>query len=348
MAGTLPQIPGYEILGEIGKGAMGVVYKARQQSVDRIVAVKVLRPSAAKDADYIARFRREAKTAAKLSHTHIVNAIDAGEADGRHYFVMEYVEGSTVEDAMKKGKVYDEKAAVKIALAVAQALKHANERGMVHRDIKPANVMLTKDGNIKLADLGLARIAADAEADASEAGLAAGTPYYISPEQARGLPDVDIRADLYSLGATLYHMVTGRVPYQGATPLEVMKKHVSKKVELTPPDHLNTSLSSGFAEVVETLMTKDRDARYRTPEDLILDLECLQRNEPPRIAAHRVDHLSALAEASEDEAEDDLGFTSPSRPASAAASAGPSTAVIVLSALLAVSVLLNIVQLIAR
>jgi serine/threonine protein kinase len=348
MTGTQLQIPGYDILAEIGKGAMGVVYKARQASVDRIVAVKVLRDSAAKDQEFIARFRREAKTAAKLSHTHIVNAIDAGEADGRHYFVMEYVEGSTVEDALKKGKVYDEKAALKITLAIAQALKHAHERGLVHRDIKPANIMLTKDGNIKLADLGLARMAADAQANASEAGLAAGTPYYISPEQARGLPDVDIRADLYSLGATVYHMVTGRPPYSGANPLEVMKKHVSKKVEVVPPDHVNTSLSSGFGEVVETLLTKDRDARYRTPDDLILDLECLQRGVPPRIAAHRVDALSALAEGSVADIDDTYETTPATITRPFERSGGSGTAVVILSVLLAISVLLNVVQLIAR
>src|SRR5438132_125443 len=136
MTGPRLKIPGYEILEEIGKGAMGVVYKARQASVDRIVAIKVLRDGASKDREYIARFRREATIAAKLSHNHIVNAIDAGEAAGRHYFVMEYVEGTTVEDELKKGKVYDEKSALTIVLAIARALKHAHERGLVHRDIK--------------------------------------------------------------------------------------------------------------------------------------------------------------------------------------------------------------------
>ena len=347
MTVTQIQIPGYEVLGEIGKGAMGVVYKARQISVDRIVAVKVLRDSAAKDAEFITRFRREAKTAAKLSHTHIVNAIDAGEAEGRHYFVMEYVEGTTVEDGLKKGKVYDEATAVRIALAIARALKHAQERGLVHRDIKPANIMMTKDGNIKLADLGLARMTADAEAMAAEAGLAAGTPYYISPEQARGQVDIDIRADIYSLGATLYHAVTGRPPYTGATPTEVMRKHVSKKAQLVPPDHINTRLSSGFGEVVETMMSKDRDARYRTPDDLILDLECLERGEGPRIASPRTDALSALSGG--DAADDGVSSVALGpAPARKSASAATGVSTIVLSILLAISVLLNVILLLRR
>ena len=345
MTGTQLQIPGYEILGEIGKGAMGVVYKARQTSVDRIVAVKVLRESAASDQEFISRFRREAKVAAKLAHTHIVNAIDAGEAEGRHYFVMEYVEGTTVEDGLKKGKVFDEKTALRIAQAIAQALKHAQERGLVHRDIKPANIMMTKDGNIKLADLGLARMTTDADAAAAETGMAAGTPYYISPEQARGLPDVDIRADIYSLGATLYHAVTGRPPYTGANPSEVMKKHVSKKVQLVPPDHINTSLSSGFGEVVETMMSKDRETRYATPDDLLLDLECLIRGQAPRIASNRGADLSALADG---DAYDGDDLPSPigdrSIPRTPAKRSRRNQAVVILSILLALSVLLNFVQ----
>jgi serine/threonine-protein kinase len=346
MTETKLQIPGYEILGEVGKGAMGVVYKARQTSVDRVVAVKVLRDSAARDEEFLRRFRGEAKTAAKLSHPNIVNAIDAGEAEGRHFFVMEYVEGTTAEDALKKGKLFNEAAALRVAKAIALALKHAHARGMVHRDIKPANIMLTKDGGIKLADLGLARVTADTEANAVEAGLAAGTPYYISPEQARGLADVDIRSDIYSLGATLYHVVTGRPPYTGATPTEVMRKHVSKKSVLTPPDHVNTNLSSGFGEVVETMLSKDRDARYRTPDDLILDIDCLLRGERPKIAGHRDDTLSSLADG---DTQDD--FVAPagrdsSRSASGPGAGGP--AVLLLSLLLGISVLLNVVQFLGR
>ena len=212
-AGKKFEIPGYQIIERLGKGSMGLVFKAKQTSVDRIVAVKVLLDSLAQNKEFIKRFQREAKIAAKLQHNNIVNAIDAGEVEGHHYFVMEYVEGATIKDELDKNKVFDEKVALKIVLAVAEAMKHAHERGLIHRDIKPENVILTKDGNVKLADLGLARLTADEKWAMSEAGMAIGTPYYISPEQVRGQVDVDIRADIYSLGATLYHMVTGRVPY---------------------------------------------------------------------------------------------------------------------------------------
>jgi serine/threonine-protein kinase len=349
MTGPPLRIPGYEILAEIGKGAMGIVYKARQASVDRIVAIKVLRDGAAKDREYIARFRREATIAAKLSHNNIVNAIDAGEAQGRHYFVMEYVEGTTVQDELKGGKVYDEGTALTITLAIAHALKHAHERGLIHRDIKPDNIILTKDGGIKLADLGLARMTADVHALASEAGVAAGTPYYISPEQARGESDVDIRADIYSLGATLYQMVTGRPPYTGATPEEVMRKHISRKAHLVPPDHLNTSLSSGLGEVVETMMAKVREERYHAPEDLILDLDCLLRGERPRLAEQKADTLALLSQgevAEEEGTPFDTGGQPP--PAVTAATSGSSPLVVILSVLLALSVLLNTVQFLAH
>jgi serine/threonine protein kinase len=290
------EIPGYQIIEKLGKGSMGIVYKAKQTSVDRIVAVKILLDALAQNKEFIKRFDREAKIAAKLSHNNVVNAIDAGEVNGYHYFVMEYVEGSTIKDALAKNRIFDEKTALKIVMAVAEALKHAHQRGLIHRDIKPENVILTNDGGVKLADLGLARLTADEKWAMSEAGMAIGTPYYISPEQVRGQVDVDIRADIYSLGATLYHMVTGRVPYEGETPSEVMRKHVDKNIAFVPPDHINTSLSSGLGVVVETMMAKNRENRYRNPDDLILDLKCLLQGESPMIAGQKPDDLASLAE----------------------------------------------------
>ena len=296
------EIPGYQILEKLGKGSMGIVYKGRQIAVDRIVAVKILLDALAQNKEFIKRFDREAKIAAKLSHSNIVNAIDAGEVNGYHYFVMEYVEGSTIKDALDKGRVFEEKEALRIVMAVAEALKHAHERGLIHRDIKPENVILTKDGNVKLADLGLARLTADEKWAMSEAGMAIGTPYYISPEQVRGQVDVDTRADIYSLGATLYHMVTGRVPYEGETSSDVMRKHVDKNVMFVPPDHVNINLSSGLGVVVETMMAKNREHRYRNPDDLILDLKCLLQGESPMIAGQKTESLAVLAEGDIDEA----------------------------------------------
>jgi len=149
---------------------------------------------------------------------------------------------------------------------------------------------------VKLADLGLARLTDDEKWGLSEAGMAIGTPYYISPEQVRGQTDIDIRADIYSLGATFYHMVTGKVPYGGETPSEVMRKHVDTRVQLVPPDHLNTRLSSGLGMVIETMLAKNREHRYSTPDDLILDLKCLIQGESPMIAGQRPESLEALAE----------------------------------------------------
>ena len=140
------QIPGYQVISKIGKGSMGVVYKAKQMSVDRVVAIKILLDTLAQNKEFIKRFEREAKIAARLAHNNIVNAIDAGEVDGHYFFVMEYVEGDTIKDHLDKHKTFDEKEALRIVLAVAEALKHAHSRGLIHRDIKPENVILTKDG----------------------------------------------------------------------------------------------------------------------------------------------------------------------------------------------------------
>ncbi len=279
MAQSVGQIPGFRILQKIGAGAMASVYKAKQISLDRLVAIKVLPKRLSEDPAFVERFQKEGRAAAKLSHSNIVQAIDVGEYLGYHYFVMEYVDGTTVYDEMAKNGPYAEAPALDIAIQIARALEHAHARGFIHRDVKPRNIMITKDGTAKLADMGLAREAGDAKAAAAEKGRAYGTPYYISPEQIRGIPDVDFRADIYSLGATLYHMVIGKVPFDGMTPAEIMQKHLTQP--LIPPDHLNPKLSAGLGEVVERAMAKDRNQRYRSTTDLLLDLERVRRGEAP-------------------------------------------------------------------
>ncbi len=301
------EIPGYQILERLGKGSMGMVYKARQTSVDRIVAVKVLLDALAQNKEFIKRFEREAKIAAKLSHNNIVNAIDAGDVDGHHYFVMEYVEGKTIKDELDAGKTYEEPEALRIVLMIAEALHHAHQRGLIHRDIKPENIIVTPDGGVKLADLGLARLTADEKWAMAEAGMAIGTPYYISPEQVRGQVDVDIRSDIYSLGASLYHMVTAQVPFSGDTPSEVMQKHVDRNLQIVPPDHINTRLSSGVGEVVETMMARNRENRYRSPDDLIIDLKRLLNGERPIIAEQKIETLANLGEGESVDAEESGG-----------------------------------------
>jgi len=258
---------------------MASVYKAKQLSLDRIVAIKILPKRLSEDPEFVKRFYAEGRAAAKLNHNNIVQAIDVGEFAGYHYFVMEFIDGKTVYDELVASRVYNETAALSIVTQIARALDHAHAKGFIHRDVKPKNIMITKDGTAKLADMGLARQASDVEAAKAEKGRAYGTPYYISPEQIRGVVDVDFRADIYSLGATFYHMITGKVPFEGATPSAIMHKHL--KEPLIPPDHLNTSLSTGLAEIVERAMAKDRDQRYLNTTDLLIDLERVSRGEAP-------------------------------------------------------------------
>lgn len=281
------QIPGYKILGKLGSGAMAVVYKAKQISLDRTVAIKVLPKKFVQKSDYVERFYKEGRIAAKMNHNNIVQAIDVGEVGGLYYFVMEYVEGRTLYDDLSKGKIFSEKEAIDIILQLASALGHAHSLGLVHRDVKPKNIMISKDGVVKLADMGLARETTDVKAAKHEQGKAFGTPYYIAPEQIRGLVDIDGRADIYALGATLFHMVTGRVPFEASTPSEVMRKHL--KEPLTPPDHINTSLTAGISEVIEVMMAKERDERYRNMEEVIADLQAVRDGKPPLLARQKFD-----------------------------------------------------------
>ena len=278
-------IPGYKILGKLGAGAMAIVYKARQLSLDRIVAIKILPSRFSENPDYVQRFYKEGKAAAKLNHNNIVAAYDVGEAGGYHYFVMEYVEGKTLYEDLAKGKIFSEEEAINIITQVAKALAHAHARNLIHRDVKPKNIMINSAGTVKLADLGLARDSSDLQLAKSEEGKAFGTPYYIAPEQIRGEMNLDARGDIYSLGATFYHMVTGRVPFEAITPQEVMKKHL--KEPLIPPDHINTRLSSGVSEVIEVMMAKKKEDRYSSAEELMMDLDSVSRGEPPLRARQR-------------------------------------------------------------
>lgn len=280
------QIPGYQLQRKCGAGAMAVVYRAKQLSLDRTVAIKILPKRLSQNPEFVQRFYKEGRAAAKLSHNNIVQAIDVGEAGGFHYFVMEFVEGRTVYDELAGGKIYAEKEAIEIVRQVADALAHAHERGFIHRDVKPKNIMLTNERVAKLADMGLAREASDVESAMAEAGRAYGTPYYISPEQIRGELHIDHRADLYSLGATFYHMVTGKVPFEGPTPTVVMHKHL--KEPLVPPDHLSVKLTAGCGALIEKLLAKKREDRYSTAAELLTDLELLKNDRPPKYAGQNI------------------------------------------------------------
>jgi len=290
------QIPGYKIIGKVGAGAMAVVYKAKQISLNRTVAIKVLPRRFSENPEYVGRFYKEGQAAGKLNHPNIVQAIDVGEAGGYHYFVMEFVEGKTIADDTNAGHIFGEQEAIEIIIQVCHALQHAHAHGLVHRDVKPKNIMINKQGVVKLADMGLARETTDIEAAQSEEGKAYGTPYYIAPEQIRGKIDIDGRADIYGLGATFYNMVTGRVPFTGDDSAEIMKKHLKEK--LVPPDHINTLLSAGVSEVIEIMMAKHREDRYKNVEEVLLDLEALREGHAP-LQAHKRFDVSMLEQLEE-------------------------------------------------
>jgi serine/threonine-protein kinase len=287
--------------------------------------------------EFLPRLTREAHLAARLSHNNIIQAIDVGSAGPLHYFVMELVEGKTIREILEVGKIYTESEAIEIILQIAQALQHAHRRGLIHRDVKPANIVLTTEGIAKLADLGMARETDNAVLARREKGMTIGTPYYIAPEQIRGREDIDGRADLYSLGGTLYHMVTGHPPFHYPEVDRVLMAHIEE--ELTPPDHLNQSLSAGLGEVVEFLMAKERRRRYRKADDLIIDLECLLSGEAPKLARQRIQAatLAALGEGETEEEE-----APPAR-------SGPPYAwmwIAILGGLLALSFLVNLILLV--
>lgn len=296
------QIPGYQILGKLGAGAMAAVYKAKQLSLDRLVAIKILPRKYSTNPQFIERFYAEGRAAAQLNHPNIVQAYDVGQAGEFHYFVMEYVEGATVHDYITDNKRFSEKEAIDVVINIADALAHAHDKGLIHRDVKPKNIMFTPNGVAKLADLGLARAIDDKDAALAEAGKAYGTPYYISPEQVRGEVNIGPQADIYSLGATLYHMLTGNVPFNGKNPTEVMQKHL--KAPLIPPDHVNPSLSAGVSESIEMMMQKSRKLRYKNCHDLLVDLRAVRRGEQPPIAHKEVTgaELAAVAAVNENQA----------------------------------------------
>src|SRR3954453_15794441 len=340
------QIPGYQLISKLGKGAMGTVYKGRQTALDRIVAVKVLPKKLAENPEFVDRFYKEGRAAARLAHNNIVQAIDVGSTpDGFHYFVMEYVEGLTLYDIMQpapvgEGRTFSEAEALDVTIQMADALAHAHQRNLIHRDVKPKNILLTKDGVAKLTDLGLARAMDDKEAAETEAGKAYGTPYYISPEQIRGDVDIDFRADIYSLGATMYHLVTGKPPFDGETPSAVMHKHL--KQPLTPADHVNTALSAGVGEIIDVAMAKNRDDRYQSTEDLLEDLRAVRRGEPPTHAHQNVD-LNDLAQVEEKGKTVDIA---PAPAAGANFATWTSPALLTALGVAGVSIILNIILLV--
>ncbi|MDZ7814456.1 MAG: protein kinase [Planctomycetota bacterium] len=265
-----------EIVEQVGKGGMGVVYRAHQQSMGRDVAVKVLYPKLAKDEKFVESFLTEGKAVAHLAHPNVVTGIDVGEHQGFIYLIMEFVDGPTLREWLGEHEVMDESTALDMAIQVSAALDYAYKNNFIHRDIKPDNIMLDRNGVAKVCDLGLA---ISGEQDLFDEDGVVGTPHYLSPEQARGERNLDTRSDIYSFGATLYHVLTGSTPYSGEDSREIMEKHAFSDIQ--PPSERNPDISEAFESIIMKMMARDRDLRYPTPGDLQRDLELLKAGKRP-------------------------------------------------------------------
>ena len=272
----LPQVPGYEVQAVLGHGGMGVVYKARQNGLNRIVALKMLLAGAYASPEYRERFLREAEAAAGLRHPNIVQVHDMGEHNGQPYFTMEFVEGGSLAQKLA-GTPQPARQAAALLATLAEAVQTAHQGGIVHRDLKPANVLLTADGTPKISDFGLAR-RLDGEAGLTRTGAVIGTPSYMAPEQAWGKPlAVEPAVDIYALGAILYELLTGRPPFRAETAAATVQQVISQ--DPAPPSRLNSKVPRDLETVCLKCLDKEPRRRYASADALADDLRRFQRGE---------------------------------------------------------------------
>jgi hypothetical protein len=270
----------FEVLGKLGAGGMGAVYRARQISLGRMVALKVLPAQFIEDADSVARFQREARVAASLSHAHLVKVYAAGEAEGCHYIAMELIEGEDLGQRIKRDGRLPAPEALRIIADVARGLQYGWQSAhLVHRDIKPGNIFLAADGVVKLGDLGLAKSVLGNTTGLTQTGTMMGTPHYISPEQARGDREIDFRADIYSLGCTLYQMLTGQVPYGGTEAITIIRQHLDAPLPAILKVWPQCPIT--LARLVGKMLKKSRHERHASYEELIAQIEQIEAQLDP-------------------------------------------------------------------
>lgn len=262
----------YEILEVIGTGGMAVVYKALCHRLNRLVAIKILKDEFSRDQEFRRRFHAESQAVAMLSHPNIVSVYDVSRSGDVDYIVMELIEGITLKQYLEKKGRLNWRETLHFSMQIAKALEHAHSRGIVHRDIKPHNIMILKDGSIKVADFGIARIGSAQNTLTREA---LGSVHYISPEQAKG-GHVDSRSDLYSLGVVMYEMLTGRTPYDGETPVSVAIQHINGGA--TPPGELVDGIPRGIEQITMHAMEVNPDARYASATEMLHDMEEFRKN----------------------------------------------------------------------
>lgn len=263
----------YELVEKIGSGGMSFVYKARCSLLNRYVAVKVLRPEFTSDENFVKKFRQESQAAASLSHQNIVSIYDVGDDGDTYYIVMEYIEGKTLKQLIREKGRLEPRHAAEIAQQICRALVHAHRNHIVHRDIKPHNILVTKDGIAKVTDFGIAR--AVTSSTVTNTGSVIGSVHYFSPEQARG-GYIDEKSDLYSLGIVLYEMVTGRVPFEGESPISIALKHIQETV--TPPAEIVQGIPAGLEQIIMKAVQKDPISRYERAEQMQADLKAFINN----------------------------------------------------------------------
>src|SRR5229473_4658505 len=265
---SLQTVGRYEITGELGRGAMGVVYKALDPTIGRTVALKTMRLDVhgLDAAEMVRRFQNEARAAGVLSHPNIVTIYDAGEQDGIFYIAMEFIEGTTLHELLAEQRVLAADDVIQYSRQICRGLDYAQSHGIVHRDIKPANIMITSNGTVKIMDFGIAKTGGGV----TSTGQVLGTPNYMSPEQVKGKP-LDGRSDLFSFGVLLYEMLTGEKPFVGQNVTTIIYKIVNENP--IPPRDLDVTIHPGLSTVVTKALSKSPDERYQSGADLVRDLE---------------------------------------------------------------------------